>query len=375
MRIGISAPLIEPKPTGVGVYSINIINHLASLHDPLIVYTSDPSSLKIDYGKVRKVCPLTKPHFGLMGFLSRTIWMQLSLPIRAIIDGVSVILSTGSEGILWPLLPQVVTVHDLTPLLFPDLHPYQPEPIFFRYLLPQILRHSEAIIAVSESTKQDIVRCYNLTQDKIHVIYEGYDPAVYHPYTNSHHIISTTYDLGPYIYYSGNLLPHKNIARLIEAFNLIALNIPHKLVLQGKADSRYMADLKLIINKSKLQDRVVFLGYVSSEYLPHLYCAATAFTLVSLKEGFGLPVLEAMACGTPVVASNTSSLPEVVGNAGILVDPNDTEQIAEALLQIIEHPELRAELSQKSLKRAAQFSWSTTAKQTLEVLQSVSRDK
>ena len=120
---------------------------------------------------------------------------------------------------------------------------------------------------------------------------------------------------------------------------------------------------------------MVFLGYVPMNHLPHFYNGATIFVTVSLSEGFGLPPLEAMACGTPVVASKVFSLPEVVGDAGILVDPNDTEQIAEALLQIIEHPALRAELSQKSIKQAALFSWSTAASQTLEVLQSVARGK
>jgi len=165
------------------------------------------------------------------------------------------------------------------------------------------------------------------------------------------------------------------VAGLIRAFKLIATKVPHKLVLQGRRDSIYAAELEIMVKKLDLEDRVIFLGYVPLEHLPYLYSRAAIFVTVSLTEGFGLPPLEAMACGTLVVASRASSLPEVGGDAGILVDPNDTGQIAEALLRVIEDSELHAELSQKAVKRAALFSWSKTATQTLELLQSVAKGK
>jgi len=374
MRIGISAPIVEPNPTGVGVYSINLVNELAKLCDDLLVYTSDPSAFQLDPIKVRSVSPLTRPERGLTGFLSRMIWMQSSLPARAFLDRASVILSTGSEGTLLPLVPQVVTVHDIIPLLFPSFHPHASELIFFRYFLPWILRRSSAVIAVSQSTKKDIIKLYHLPADKVHVIYEGYDTELFYPHQDTQNI-TKAYGLEHYIHYGGNVLPHKNVATLIRAFGLIASKVPHQLVLQGRRDSKYAADLETMVAKLGLEGRVVFLGYVPLNHLLYLYSGATVFATVSLSEGFGLPPLEAMACGTPVVASKTSSLPEVVGDAGILVDPNDIEQIAEALLQVIEHSELRAELSQKALNRAALFSWNKTARQTLEVLQSVARDR
>jgi len=372
MRIGVSAPIVEPRPTGVSVYSINLVNELAKLCDDLLVYTSYPAAFEIDPPKVRRVSPLTRPERGLVGFLSRIIWMQSSLPVRAILDRVSVVLSTGSEGTLLPLVPQVVTVHDIIPLLLPSLHPHASELAFFRYFLPRVLRHSAAVIAVSQSTRRDIINFYNLPAEKIHVIYEGYDPQFYHSYQDSQ-AVTRVYGIGPYIYYSGNILPHKNIARLIRAFGLIAPKVPHQLVLQGRRDPVYAAELETLVRELNLEGKVVFLGYVPLNHLPYLYSGATVFVTVSLSEGFGLPPLEAMACGTPVVASRVSSLPEVVGDAGILADPNDTEQIAEVLLQVIKHPALRAELAQKGVKRAALFSWSKTARQTLEVLQSVAK--
>ena len=342
--------------------------------DDLLVYTSYPAAFEISPSKVRRVSPLTRPERGLTGFLSRVIWTHSSLPVRAILDHVSVVLSTGSEGTLVPLMPQVVTVHDIIPLLFPSLHPHAIELIFFRHFLPRVLRHSSAVIAVSESTKKDIIKFYHLPAEKIHVIYEGYDTELFYSQQDTQ-AVTKVYGLEDYIHYGGNILPHKNVARLIQAFKLIASKVPHQLVLQGRRDSVHAAELETLVRELDLEGRVVFVGYVPLNHLPCLYSGATAFVTVSLSEGFGLPPLEAMACGTPVVASRVSSLPEVVGDAGILVDPNDTEQIAEALLRVIEHPALRAELSQKAVKRAALFSWSATARQTLELLQSVAKSK
>ncbi|MEA3442838.1 MAG: glycosyltransferase family 1 protein [Chloroflexota bacterium] len=374
MRIGISAPIVEPHPTGVGIYSINLIDELAKLFDNLLVYTSYPPAFKIDPSKVRKVSSFTRPERGFAGFLNRMIWMQSSLPARTIIDHASVILSTGSEGTLLPLVPQVVTVHDIIPLLFPNLHPHSSELIFFRHFLPRILRRSSAIIVVSQSTKKDVIHFYNLPGEKIHVIYEGYDKQLFHPCQDSQ-VVNRIYGLEHYIHYAGNILPHKNVARLIQAFRLIASEIPHQLVLQGKQNLEYAAHLNILIDKLYLEGRVVFPGYVPLNHLPHLYAGASVFVSVSLSEGFGLTPLEAMACGTPVVASNISSLPEIVGDAGILVDPNNTEQIAEAILKVIKDSELRTNLSQKAIKRAALFSWDKTAKQTLEVLKAVAKPR
>lgn len=372
MRIGISAPIVEPDPTGVGVYSINLVNELAKLCDNLLVYTSYPSAFKLDQSRVRKVTSLTRPERGSAGFLSRMIWMQSSLPARTLLDRVSVVLSTGSEGTLFSLVPQVVTVHDIIPLLFPSLHLHGSELIFFRHFLPRILRRSRAIITVSQSTKRNIIDFYNLPDEKIHVVYEGYDKELFHPCKDTL-AVTKTYGFEQYIHYAGNMLPHKNVAKLVQAFRLIASKIPHQLVLQGRRDSECAAHLDTLVRELDLEGRVVFLGYVPQEHLSCLYSGASVFVTVSLSEGFGLPPLEAMACGTPVVVSRTSSLPEVVGDAGILVDPNNTEQIAQALLKIIEHPELHDDLSRKAVRRSALFSWSETAKQTFEILEAVAK--
>ena len=374
MRIGVSSPIVEPRPTGVGIYSLNLVNELAKWCDELLVYTSYPPAFQIPLTNVRTVSSLTRPEHGLAGFLSRIMWMQSSLPLRAILDRVSVILSTGSEGMLLPPVPQVVTVHDLIPLLLSSLHPHTSELFFFRHFLPLVLQRSRAIIAVSKSTKEDIIKFYHLPAEKIHVIYEGYDAKLFYPRQDIE-IVTRVYGLEHYILYVGNLLPHKNVASLIRAFHLISSKVPHRLVLEGRRDTAHAAELETLVRELGLEGRVVFLGYVPLNHLPYLYSGATVFVTVSLSEGFGLPPLEAIACGTPVVASRVSSLPEVVGDAGILVEPNDIEQIAQVLLRMIEDSALRAEFSRKALKRAAVFSWSMTARQTFEVLQSVVKSK
>jgi glycosyltransferase involved in cell wall biosynthesis len=374
MRIAVSAPIVEPKPSGVGVYSINLVNEMAKLCPDFRLYTSYPDAFDVDPLVIRGISPRTRPEQGRKGFINRILWLQTLLSLRTLYNRDSVIFHTGSEGSLIPIVPQVVTVHDVIPILFPELHPHPIEVVFFRNILPRMLRRCAAIIAVSESTKRDIVRLYNLPPERIHVIYEGFDRDIFRPQQDAQ-AVKQELGLDRYIHYSGNVLPHKNVARLVEAFGLIADKIPHKLVLQGRRNPEFADLLDGMIQERGLEERVVFPGYIPLEHLPQLYGGADVFTFVSLSEGFGLPPLEAMACGTPVIASNTSSLPEVVGDAGILVNPVSPEEIAEAILHVVNDAELRAELSQKALERAATFSWAKAARETLDVLQSVAKGR
>ena len=372
MSIAICAPIVEPRPTGVGVYSINLINEMSRLGDGLALYTSYPEAFNLGAAQVRGIHPCTRPQRGRRGFINRILWMQSRLPLRTLRNGDSVLFSTGSEGSLLPLVPQVVTVHDLIPILFPELHPHPVEVFFFRYMLPQILRRCAAVIAVSESTKRDVIRLYGTPPHKIHVIYEGFDENLFRPCRDTAGVRQAL-GLDRYIHYAGNIIPHKNVARLVEAFSLIADRVPHRLVLQGRRGADYAAYLERLIAERGLEGRVLFPGYIPIEQLPQLYSGASAFVTVSLSEGFGLPPLEAMACGTPVIASNTSSLPEVVGDAGILVDPGSPQQIADAMLRVIEDEAHRDELSRRAVEQASRFSWRRAAEQTLGVLRSEAR--
>ena len=176
---------------------------------------------------------------------------------------------------------------------------------------------------------------------------------------------------GSFILFVGNISPRKNILALLQAFNkLKKRGIKHKLVIAGKKDQRYEQVLKTL-NELNLGGEVIFTGYVPEEDLPKLYNAADLFVYPSLYEGFGLPILEAMACGTPVVASNVSSLPEVAGDAGLLVNPQDVDALTNAMYKVLTDDKLKESLIDKGLERAKFFSWEKTARETLEVYKEV----
>lgn len=218
----------------------------------------------------------------------------------------------------------------------------------------------------------DIIRYFKIPENKIKVIYLGVDED-YKPLSETEiRKVRQKYHLNyPFILYVGSLISHKNIPTLIKAFyKLKKYGLPHKLVITGKRGWKYK-NIFEIISKLNLQKDVVFTGYVQREDLPALYNAADLFVYPSLYEGFGLPPLEAMACGTPVITSNTSSLPEVVGNAGIMVDPYDIDGLAKAMYEVLTNEGLRAELRKRGLERAKMFSWKKTAEETLNVYKGI----
>src|SRR5574337_225799 len=300
-----------------------------------------------------------------LGHLQRVAWIQIALPFRLLADRATLLLSPLPEGMLFPIIPQVVVVHDVLPLHFPDEYPRQQH--YFRYFVPMILRKALAIVAVSENTKRDIVTCYGIGADRVRVIPDGYETSRYQTGIDAQRV-RQKYDLEVYLLYVGNLLPHKNLGRLLNAFARITPKFPHRLVIAGRKDIRYYPALAAEARRLGLEERVVFLDYVSADELPALYAGAEAFVFPSLYEGFGLPILEAMACGTPVVASRAGSLPEVAGEAALLVDPHDIEELAGAMEAVLSDPAVREDLRRKGLKQVERFSWERTAKMTLEIL-------
>jgi glycosyltransferase involved in cell wall biosynthesis len=238
----------------------------------------------------------------------------------------------------------------------------------YRYRLGKILDHSAAIIAVSASTRDDICRFYPIPREKIRVIPLGYDRELFRPRQAPG--VLGRYGLQgiPYLLSVGSDMPRKNLLRLARSFAIMR-DRSHHLVLAGlhatEAKKRILAEAAA----AGAQDRIRFLDYVRDEDLPVLYSGATLFCYPSLYEGFGLPVLEAMACGTPVVASNTTSLPEVAGQAAILVDPTDCEELAAALDLVLDDTRRRESMRAAGLKQVASFSWERAAQETWSVLQ------
>lgn len=368
MRIVVNASIVDHVLSGLGVYSVNLIRELNKLHDDLVVYTSCPESCEVETAKVRKINGRVQPSRGQEGHFRRIIWTQTSLPLRLLSDRASLVLSPLPEGMLFPCVPQVVVVHDVLPLHFPKEYPRQQ--YYFRYCVPILLRTSRAIVADSENTKRDIITCYGVEADRVRVIPAGYEKKRYRMGIDVEGV-KEKYGLTSYLLYVGNLLPHKNLRRLLHAFARIAWRLPHQLVIAGKKDHRYYPALEAEVQALGLQNRALFLDYVLSDELPCLYAGADVFVFPSLYEGFGLPPLEAMACGTPVIVSNVSSLPEVVGDAALMVDPYDIEGMAKAMHRVLSDDGLSKEMRRKGLERAKLFSWEKTARNILKVLDEV----
>ncbi|MEI6046346.1 MAG: glycosyltransferase family 1 protein [Chloroflexota bacterium] len=275
----------------------------------------------------------------------------------------------------------VVTLHDLGYLYFPQAH----TPAARRYLdfsTRFSASQAQKIIAVSQATKADLVRHYNIPPEKIRVVYHGYDQKRFRPLANLERLaaVQERYHLkpSPYLLYVGTLQPRKNLSRLIEAFaSLIgdpALDYPHREQLQlilGGQPGWWSNPLVEMVKNLKLENRIIFTGYLADEDLPVLLSHATAFVLPSLYEGFGMGVIEAMACGTPVICSNAGSLPEVAGNAALLHHPLDRLALEWNLRRLLTNAGLREDLAQKGLLQASRFSWEQSAAETLEVLESL----
>jgi glycosyltransferase involved in cell wall biosynthesis len=368
MRIAINASSVHPVLSGLGVYTVNLLRELAELHDDLLVYTSWPEVLGLNSTKVKRIQRRNWPSRGLVSHFQRVLWIQTSLRFQLLADKASLLLSPLPEGALLPPVPQVVVVHDLIPMHFPEALPRQY--LYFRYFVPTLLRRSRAILTVSENTKKDITAFYGIEPGRVYVVPNGLDASHYRVGIDATRV-KCKYGLEAYLLYVGNLLPHKNLQSLLKAFVPIAQKFPHTLVIAGRKDPRYHPSLAAEAQTLGLQERVSFLDYVPPEDLPALYAGADMFVLPSLYEGFGLPILEAMACGTPVISSHAGSLSEVAGDAAILTDPYDVPGIAAAMEAVLGDKGIRAALRRKGLEQAERYSWRRTATMILEVLRAV----
>ncbi len=266
-----------------------------------------------------------------------------------------------------PQLPTVVTVYDLIPLLFPQ-HVSPTARLLFRWMTALALRTASRVIVISQATRRDLLTLYHLPPQKVTAIPLAADPGFHPPPPTEVERVRRKYALPEdYLLYLGINKPHKNLVRLIDAFSRITFHVSRfTLVIAGAWDSRY-PEPRQRAEALGLENVVRFLGPVLEADLPALYAGAALFVFPSLYEGFGLPVLEAMACGTPVVCSNTSSLPEIMGEAALTFDPLNVKEMAAKIEEALGDESLRGEMREKGLRQAAKFSWERTARETLEV--------
>jgi glycosyltransferase involved in cell wall biosynthesis len=359
--VAVNAAILGERPTGLGLYAVQIIRALEALGERLVVYTSLPDVIAAPHARIERVPAAVRPEGGMIGHLARLLWTQSGLRFRVARARPRLLLNLMPEGLLRPALPQVTVVHDLLPLRCPAEYPRQQ--YYFRYLVPAVLRHSHAVIVSSENTRRDLMEFYRLPPDKLHVVLLGYDAVRFSPATTAVPSRAT-----PYALFVGNVMPHKNLLRLVDAFAEAAVGIPASLVIRGWGRPAHVAALQDRIATRGLADRVDWRPYAAEHELPDLYRQARMLLLPSLYEGFGLTALEAMACGTPVIVSNRSSLPEVVGDAGIFVDPEDRASIAAAIRRLFTDDALVKTHAARGLARARLFSWEKTGRGVQEVL-------
>ena len=369
--IAVNAAIVGDRPTGLGLYALHLIRELDALGERLVVYTSRPEAIDAPGARVERVPAALRPERGALGHLARLLWTQSGLRRRVARLRPRLLLNLMPEGLLRPAVPQVTVVHDLLPLRSPEEYPRQQ--YYFRHCVPAVLRASTAVIVSSESTRRDLIDFYRLPPDKLHVVLLGYDTARFVPAAPAGFLPAAPAgpDGAPYALFVGNVMPHKNLLRLVEAVAQAVRGIPGRLVIRGWGRPVHVRALQERIATLGIADRVDWRQYAADAELPDLYRRARMLLLPSLYEGFGLTALEAMACGTPVIASNRSSLPEVTGDAALFVDPEDATSIAAAVRRLFTDDTLAKTHAARALARAQLFSWEKTARAVQSILHTV----
>jgi glycosyltransferase involved in cell wall biosynthesis len=376
MRIGINALFLERPETGSGQYTRNLLQALAKAEptNKYLLISPGPAPSVSEFQL--PISNLQLPTSNLRKNLTKLWFEQVAFPLACRRLGVDLAHVPYFASPLFSAVPTVVTVHDLIPLILPA---YRGSPLVRLYtrLVAAAARKAEAIITVSQASRQDIVRYLHISPERVHVTYEAAGEA-FQPVKNEDQrtAIRQKYALPErYLLYLGGFDQRKNLSALLRAFALLVNRQQRpRLVIAGQVPARespMFPDPRRLVRELGVEERVIFTGWVPEEDKPPLYSGATAFVFPSLYEGFGLPAAEALACGTPVIASNRSSLPEVVGEGGILVEPTDAEALAEAMKVLLVDDALRAELRQSALVQAAKFSWKQTALETLAVYRKV----
>ncbi len=366
MRIAVNATCIHGTSSGLGVVTENLTTELLGQHDDLIAYTVSHEVERTGGASVHRATKLIAPEHGTLGHLARMIWCQTRLPWLLSRDGAGILYSPVEEGILWGRAKQVVTVHDLLPLEYPEIYPRKKH--VFRRILPRQLRKASAVICVSEFTRRAVIERFGLSDKPTFVVHNGLDHELFRPKESS--LPKENYGLDRYVLYVGEMRPYKNLGRALEAFAKLD-DFDCTFAVAGRKDRHFFPALERRAKALGVSDRIAFLGYVPAEHLPHLYSSAQAFVFPSLYEGFGMPPIEAMACGCPVITSRIGGLPEACGDAALYVDPEDVESIADGLRQIQTNSRKRDALVEEGLRQAANFSWEKAAGEVLEILRLV----
>lgn len=371
MRIGIDCRIFSSRFTGIGRYTHELVNNFIELNQKLekphqlVLFFNQP-----EFREFKTIAPIKKvlvnsPHYS---FAEQTKFL---FKLRQ--EKCDVVHFPHFNVPILYRRPYTVTIHDLTLSFFPGRKMTKwYHRLAYNFTIKNATKRAKKIIAVSNHTKNDLIQQLHVPAEKIAVVHNGVDPKfhlihnpeILKPTLKKYHIKKQ------FLLYAGVWRNHKNLPRLIKAFRILRdeKKLDLQLVITGKPDPHY-PEVKVTVKEQQLENDVVFTGLVSEEELLHLYNAAFIFTFPSLYEGFGLPPLESMSCGTPVAASNISSIPEICGRENaVFFDPHSIRDIAEKILLLYKDVDLQAKLITKGLQHAAQFSWKAMAAETFKII-------
>lgn len=366
MRVGYLTYGLDRAPGGTARYAVALIEALAALPQApeLVLLTTEATD---SHGLWKRFARQALPGCRLLPALM-TIG-NLALRVAAARHRLDLVHDPNGIAPFLALPPatrRIVTIHDAIPLVHPETH-NRIDIWRYRFMLPYSARRSDLVLTDSDQSGRDIVRHLRVPENKLRVIPLGIE-ARFSPVDDlavRRRVLDRYSITRPYLLYIGGINARKNVARLLEAYARVRQDYPDLCLVIGGQRQWKTGAIDTAIERLALADDVHFTGYLNDADLPALYSAAKAFVWPSLYEGFGIPPLEAMACGTPTITSNSSSLPEVVGDAALMVDPYDVTALAQAIARVLTDGALRADLRRRGRNRAAQFTWERTARATL----------
>lgn len=360
MKIAIDARTVSNNKTGIGNYINNICEKLPVI-DKNNVYVYYQEKLRHSLKKI--------PAISIISRLAYFIYDNFIFPLKMILDKIDIY---HNPAFILPLVnfgyKKIITVNDLGFYTFGHDFAKGWPARHMKIMLPWSIKHADRIIAISEATKKQIIDIFKTPPEKITVTYLGVGKnfKVIKDKEAINNVLKKYSIAQPYIFFVGTMDPRKNLVRLIQAFKEVKKIINNlKLVIVGSKGELFTEELNALIGNGD----IILTGYVEEEDLVCLYNGAIVFAFPSLYEGFGLPILEAMACGTPVITSNVYSMPEAAGDAAVLVNPESVEEITNAIIGLLDDQVLRKKLIDQGLTRVKQFTWEKTARETLAVYQ------
>ena len=365
MIVGFDATTLTGRISGVGYYTARLMESLANgagegVVQRLVVFSNRPVTIEEN----ERIQVYERRRFAV-----RSVWMQFVLPTILRDVRPDLVHFTNYLAPLAAGVPYLVSFHDMSLSLLPQYHTLKKR-VLTSSLIPSVARGARMILTPSESTRRDVVRLLRVDPGRVRVIPYAASPA-FRPTVAPPETLEALGVRAPYFLYVGTLEPRKNLARTLRAFASVADSLPGcRFVIVGQRGWRY-AEVLRVAEDPALRGRVDFLGYLPEERLPALYAHALALVYPSLYEGFGLPVVEAMACGTPVLTSRSSSLAEIGEGAALLADPSDEKALADALQALGTDAALREKLRTLGLARARTFSWERTGRETVAAYREV----